>query len=123
MLKWTSVTTASDPGTGPFCDPSTTSTPPDSTGGEDPVDPLFDTVTIEMCRPLSGGKQACYLRFVFSEATILSFSMSGSTQGEDVPVMEVSMNFEEITVTYTKFDDKGAKGGSVEYTWKVEPAP
>ena len=32
----------------------------------------------------------------------------------------MSLNFEEIKVTYTETDSKGSKKGNVEYTWKVE---
>jgi len=110
---------ASDPGVGILCSGVTITTPPDS-GGDVPVDPLFSSVTIDMCRLLSGAKQVCYLQFELEDVRITSYSMSGSTQGEDVPVMEVSLNFEKIKVTYTEFDPKGAKKGNVEYSWKVE---
>jgi type VI protein secretion system component Hcp len=46
--------------------------------------------------------------------------VSGSGQAEDVPMDNLSINFEEIKVTYTENDAKGKKKGNIEYTWKVE---
>jgi type VI secretion system secreted protein Hcp len=37
-----------------------------------------------------------------------------------VPMDNLSINFEEIKVTYTENDAKGKKKGNIEYTWKVE---
>jgi len=33
---------------------------------------------------------------------------------------DLSLNFEEIKVTYTETDNTGKKKGNVEYSWKVE---
>lgn len=41
-------------------------------------------------------------------------------QAVDAPVEEISLNFEEIKVTYTECDSAGLSKGNVEYTWKVE---
>jgi hypothetical protein len=32
----------------------------------------------------------------------------------------MSLNFEEIKVTYSEMDNAGKKKGNVEYSWKVE---
>jgi type VI secretion system secreted protein Hcp len=41
-------------------------------------------------------------------------------QAVDAPVEELSLNFEEIKVTYTECDSAGNAMGNVEYSWKVE---
>jgi type VI secretion system secreted protein Hcp len=41
-------------------------------------------------------------------------------QAVDAPVEELSLNFEEIKVTYTQCDSAGNAMGNVEYSWKVE---
>ena len=41
-------------------------------------------------------------------------------QAVDAPVEELSLNFEEIKVTYTECDSSGNTMGNVEYSWKVE---
>jgi len=75
---------------------------------------------IEFCRDFGGSLETVY-RYELSNVLITSIYCSGST-GEYVPVEEVSLNFEEITVTYTEFDAVGKSKGNVEFTWKVEEA-
>ena len=41
-------------------------------------------------------------------------------QAVDAPVEELSLNFEEIKVTYTECDSSGKTKGNVEYSWKVD---
>ena len=43
-------------------------------------------------------------------------------QAVDVPLEEISLNYEEIKVTYTECDSAGLSKGNVEYSWKVEEA-
>jgi len=43
-----------------------------------------------------------------------------SGTGDDIPMEEFSLNFEEIKVTYTENDSTGKSKGNVEYSWKVE---
>jgi len=40
-------------------------------------------------------------------------------QAVDAPVEELSLNFEEIKVTYTECDSSGTAMGNVEYSWRV----
>ena len=80
-------------------------------------DPL---VEIDICRTTHGKELQCYLRFELQRVRVTSYSISGSTEGDQVPTENFSLTFQEIKVTYTEFDDKGKKGGNIEYTWKVE---
>ena len=41
-------------------------------------------------------------------------------QAVDAPIEELSLNFEEIKVTYTECDSSGKSKGNIEYSWKVE---
>ena len=75
---------------------------------------------IEFCQDVGGSFETVY-RYELSNVLITSFYCSGYTS-EDVPVEEMSLNFEEITVTYTEFDAGGKSKGNVEFTWKVEEA-
>jgi len=53
--------------------------------------------------------------------SILPYSGPFIVQAVDAPLEEISLNFEEITVTYTECDPiTGKTKGNVEYTWKVE---
>ena len=87
-----------------------------------PIDPSFDIVTIDLCRTTHGNERQCYLQFELVDVRITSYSISGSTEGEQVPTENFSLNFKEIKVTYTEFDQKGKKKGTVEYGWNVEEA-
>ncbi len=99
-----------------ICDPSgSTDGSPDR-----PIDPPFEIVTIDLCKTTHGKKQQCYLQLELTRVSVTDFSISGSTDGEQVPTENFSLNFEEIKVTYTEFDKKGKKGGNIEYSWKVE---
>ncbi len=109
----------SDPGVGIICSGATISTPPDSRG-DLPVEPPIGEVTIDLCKTTPGKKLQCYLQFELVNVRITSYSISGSTDGKQVPTENFSLNFEEIKVTYTEFDKKGKKKGNIEYSWKVE---
>ena len=51
---------------------------------------------------------------------VTSYLLTGSGQAEDVPTEEISLDYEEIKVTYTERDSTGSSKGNVEYSWKVE---
>ena len=59
-----------------------------------------------------------YLKYELKNVMITSYSMSGSA--DDVPMEELSLNFEEIKMTYTEYGADGKSKGNVEYSWKVE---
>jgi type VI secretion system secreted protein Hcp len=59
-----------------------------------------------------------YLQYELKNVMVTSYSISGDA--DDRPTEEISLNFEEIKVTYTEMDSQGNKKGNVEYSWKVE---
>lgn len=61
-----------------------------------------------------------YLQYELKQVQITSYSFSGATQSDTVPTEQISLNFEEIKVTYTQYDEQGKKKGNIEYSWKVE---
>ena len=71
-----------------------------------------------------GGSRATYLKYELTNVLITSYHMkTRDKDGDGVidrPLAEVSLNFEEIKVTYTENDAEGKKKGNVEYSWKVE---
>ena len=53
--------------------------------------------------------------------SILPYSGPFIVQAVDAPLEEISLNFEEIKVTYTECDPiTGKAKGNIEYSWKVE---
>ena len=59
-----------------------------------------------------------YYAYELTNVMVTSYSISGDA--DDRPTEEVSLNFEEIKVTYTEFDSQGSSKGNIEYNWKVE---
>ena len=105
---------------------------------------VFPKVEIHLTGPSEGSAcQGAFYRYELTNALITSYKVTGSNplayalvapapdsilpysgpfivQAVDAPVEEVSINFEEIKVTYTECDSTGKSKGNVEYSWKVE---
>ena len=76
-------------------------------------------VTLELERPGAGGAAFTYLAIEMTSVVISSYSVGGA-QGEDRPTESVSMNFDEVKVTYSLQNPDGSPGGKVETTWNIE---
>ncbi len=81
---------------------------------------VFPKVEIHLTSSYTDAGRVAYLVYELKNVLVTSYNVGGSGQSEDVPTEQVSLNFEEIKVTYTECDDTGASKGNVEYTWKVE---
>lgn len=80
----------------------------------------FAKVNIDLCTSSEGGKRIPYLQWELKNARVSSYSISGATDGGEVPSEQISLNFEEIKVTYDKLGKDNKSAGKVEYTWKIE---
>jgi type VI secretion system secreted protein Hcp len=80
---------------------------------------VFPRVEIQLTSS-DGGRQQPYLMWELKNVRISSYSINGSADGNSIPVEEISLNFEEIKVTYSDNANDGSSKGNVEYTWKVE---
>ncbi len=69
---------------------------------------------------VTGSNPLAYALVAPAPDSILPYSGPFIVQAVDAPVEEVSINFEEIKVTYTECDSTGKSKGNVEYSWKVE---
>lgn len=67
-----------------------------------------------------GGARATYFKYELTNVQVTSFTMSVSGSDGDVPVEELSLNFEEIKWIYIQFDNTGASQGNFEAEWNVE---
>jgi len=74
---------------------------------------VFPTVEFQLA-----SSAGTYFMYELKNVMITSYSISGDA--DQVPMEELSLNFEEIKVTYTEMDSKGSKKGTVEYSWKIE---
>lgn len=83
---------------------------------------VFPKVEIHVTASYTDAGRVTYYAYDLKNVLVTSYDISGSAQSEDVPVENISLNFEEIKVTYTECDNAGKSKGNVEYTWKVSEA-
>jgi type VI secretion system secreted protein Hcp len=107
---------------------------------------VFPKVEIHLTGPSEGsGCTGTYYTYELKNVLITEYKVTGSNplayaliapapditmpysgpfivQAVDAPLEELSLNFEEIKVTYTECDSAGKSKGNVEYSWKVEEA-
>lgn len=79
---------------------------------------VIPTMIIEVCRSATDASFT-YYKYELENVMVTSFYCVGSTD-EGVPVETITLNYEEITVTYTETDSTGKSKGNVEFNWKVE---
>ena len=81
---------------------------------------VFPKVEIHATASYTDAGRVTYYAYELKNALVTSYNVGGGS--EAVPTETISINFEEIKVTYTECDSTGKKTGNVEYTWKVEQA-
>ncbi|MBN2328983.1 MAG: type VI secretion system tube protein Hcp [Candidatus Omnitrophica bacterium] len=81
---------------------------------------VIPVVRIHVTASYADAGQVTYFIYELKNVIVTSYSISGSGQSEEVPVEDISLNFEEIKVTYTEMDAQGMSKGNIEYQWKVE---
>lgn len=83
---------------------------------------MFPLVQVHVARNFGVASTVVYYAYELRNVIVTSYSVGGSTATGGIPMEQVSLNFEEIKVTYTEFDAMGRKKGNVEYTWNVAGA-
>ncbi len=81
---------------------------------------VFPKVEIHLTASYTDAGRVTYYSYELKNVLVTSYSIGGSGQSEQVPSETLSLNFEEIKVTYVENDSKGKKKGNVEYSWKIE---
>jgi type VI secretion system Hcp family effector len=81
---------------------------------------VLKEVTIDLCTISSEDKPVPYYTIKLKNARITSCSISLPGDDPGGTMVEVSMNFEEITWTYAELDSENKSKGTVEATRKVE---
>lgn len=82
---------------------------------------VFPKIEIVLTRDTDSGPVA-YYRYELTNVMVTSYQVGVklNEEGQEVPMEDFSLNFEEIKVTYTEVDTRGGKKGNIEYSWKVE---
>ena len=79
---------------------------------------VIPSMVIDVCKVVEDSSST-YYKYELENVMVTSFHSTGSTE-EGVPVETITLNYEEITVTYTETDSEGKSKGNVEFNWKVE---
>lgn len=98
---------------------------------------VFPKVEIHHTAPTASGARSTYYVYELKNVQVTSYNIGTTGQSDitpsglplvksggpsDLPMEQITLNFEEIKVTYTETDSDGKKKGNVEYAWKVEEA-
>ncbi|MDP6561448.1 MAG: type VI secretion system tube protein Hcp [Candidatus Peribacteraceae bacterium] len=84
----------------------------------------FPNTVVEFTQPCgSTGQRVAYLKYELTNVQVTSYSIGSSGQDgvspEPPPTEEFALNFEEITWTYTAYDDKCQPGAESFFTTKI----
>ena len=81
------------------------------------------TVEIELTTTF-GGARKTYLRYELTNVMVASYQVNASGDNEsEPPTVNLTISFEKIKVTYTKFDAAGGVGGTVVTDYARERGP
>jgi type VI secretion system secreted protein Hcp len=80
---------------------------------------VFPKVELHLTASYTGAGRVTYYAYELKNVLVTNYGISGSGQSDSRAQENISLNFEEIKVTYTETDEAGKKKGNVEYTWKV----
>jgi type VI secretion system secreted protein Hcp len=81
---------------------------------------VFPKVQIDLCTSTGAGARVPYYQWELVNVMVSDYSVSGATDGPEVPTESISLNYEEIQWTYDKMGKDGASKGKVDASWKVE---
>ena len=81
---------------------------------------VFGEVEIELTRYFGYTGNVVYYRFELTNVIVTSYTIGSEDVNNKYPEEIITLNFEEIKVTYTETDDDGYSMGNIEYEWKVE---
>jgi type VI secretion system secreted protein Hcp len=81
---------------------------------------VFDKVEVHRVASYTDAGRATFQAFELGKVIVSSYDEGGDTDGDNVPEVQMSLNFEEFKVTYTETDKEGKAKGNVEMAWKVE---
>ena len=66
-----------------------------------------------------GGTRVTYLKYELKKVMVTSYHVNATgDDGAGPPTVSVANSFEELTVTYTEFDETGAMAGNVETVYR-----
>ena len=80
---------------------------------------VIPTVEIDVVKTVSDARVSFY-HYTLENVLVTSYKSQGHTLEDPCPWDTLTLNYEEITVTYTEFDSMGGSMGNVEWNYDVE---
>lgn len=81
---------------------------------------VFKTVEIHGTATYGDSGEQTYLAVKLENVQITSYQLGVLDNNAATDDMSLSLNFEKYKTTFTEYGKDGAKGGNVEFEWKVE---
>jgi type VI secretion system secreted protein Hcp len=79
---------------------------------------VFPKVDIHVTRELSDGARITYYVYELKNVIVSRYHI-GCSRDDEIPAERISLNFEQVKVTYTKFDLNGRSESIMEYSWDI----
>ncbi len=78
------------------------------------------SLIIDLTNSSSTSRSEPYLKYELTNVQMTNYRVTALADERERPTETISINFEEIKVTYTEVDENtGASKGDIEYTWNV----
>lgn len=65
------------------------------------------TVVIHLCKTGTGSGTDTYMEYTLKNALITDYTVDAESQGQERPVENVTISFQDVEVKYTPYDDDG----------------
>jgi type VI secretion system secreted protein Hcp len=83
---------------------------------------IFKKVEIHGTATYGDAGEQVYLKIELENVQITSYQLGVLDNNSATDDLALSLNFEKYKTVFTEYGKDGAKGGNVEFEWKVEPA-
>ena len=80
---------------------------------------VISSVEIDVVKTISDNRVSFY-HYALTNVLVTSYKSQGHTLEDPYPWDTLTLNYEEITVTYTEYDSTGSSMGNVEWHYSVE---
>jgi type VI secretion system secreted protein Hcp len=68
----------------------------------------------------AGGKQEPFLVIKFSDLLVSSYQTGASSEGDEIPIEQVSLNYAKIEYDYKEQQADGKLSGSIKFGWDLK---
>jgi type VI secretion system secreted protein Hcp len=80
---------------------------------------VFPKVEVDLTNHYTDAGNVVYYRLELVNVMVTSYTIGSEDVNNIYPTEIITLDFEEVKVTYTETDDDGSSKGNTEYEWKV----